>query len=137
MESETAGGGPDMIWFMTELPSNDEAVTAEWYSRNFGFNIERHDVNRSFVLLANGDRRLAFKRSPTVDPSPILHFEVDDLDAAIRRITSSGIPMVDGLKSSDEGYRRIKLTDPDGRAVVVFEWIRDRPARPITPPPSA
>jgi predicted enzyme related to lactoylglutathione lyase len=133
---ETAASGQVMIWFMTELPARDESVTARWYQRHFGFTVERHDVDRSFILLRQGDRRLAFKRSPTVDPSAILHFQVDNLEAAIQRIASSGIEMADDVKSSDEGYRRIRLADPDGRTVVVFEWIRDRPVGSITPRPS-
>lgn len=68
----------------------------------------RDDANGFALFEVNGGR-VALKRSSTPGGGTI-HFEVSRLP--------------DGeVKESEEDYRRVKLTDPDGNVVVLFEWV--------------
>ena len=110
---------------MTELTVTDPAASAAWYVGAFGFVIELTDAANGFVLLAhpNGGK-LALKAGHPVAAGVKLHLEVADLDAHVDRLSASGVPMEGDLKASDEGYRRARYRDPDGVAVVLFEWCR-------------
>jgi hypothetical protein len=105
---------------MIELTVADALVTATWYESALGFQIELHDPVRGFVLLSQpgGETKLALKQGTKPSSGVVLHFQSRDLQADIARLGHTG-----EARTSDEGYRRIKLRDPDGIAVVVFEWL--------------
>jgi catechol 2,3-dioxygenase-like lactoylglutathione lyase family enzyme len=106
--------------FMIELTVCDVEASTRWYCETLGFSRELVDVKRGFVLLkpATGETKLALKEGVSSTTGVILHFATDDLNADITRLGYAC-----EVKTSDEGYRRIKLEDPDGVTVVLFEWI--------------
>ena len=112
---------------MTELTVSDPVATAGWYAANFGFVVELTDAVHGFVLLAHpGGGRLALKAGDPVATGVKLHLEVAGLDGHVARLRDSGVVADGDLKASEEGYRRARYRDPDGVAVVLFEWSRPR-----------
>jgi catechol 2,3-dioxygenase-like lactoylglutathione lyase family enzyme len=105
---------------MTEFPTADWRSTVRWYELQLGGIVERTDPANGFVLVRVADLRIAFKQATPINQTAILHFETDDLDGDCLRLAHQGIATE--IKSSDEGYRRVKFPDPDGRTVVLFEW---------------
>ena len=111
---------------MTELTVPDPVASAAWYAA-FGFVVELTDAANGFVLLAHpGGGRLALKAGTPVAAGVKLHLEVADLGGHVARLRDSGVVADGDLKASDEGYRRARYRDPDGVAVVLFEWSRPR-----------
>ena len=98
---------------MTELGVSDIPAAVDWWSDVLGRPPSLRDEKNGFALFEVDGGRLAVKRSVTPGGGTV-HFEVDELPAG-------------ELKVSAEGYRRVKLTDPDGNVLVLFEWI---PANP-------
>jgi hydroxymethylpyrimidine/phosphomethylpyrimidine kinase len=84
-----------------------------------------------FALFTAGAARLALKvgahraAERTISPGVLLAFEVDDLDAWMRRLQERGVAPDGPVKASPEGYRRARLRDPDGHAVSLFAWERE------------
>lgn len=99
-----------MTLYMVELRVADVATSAAWY-RRLGFTQTTHDPATGFTLLECASARIALRPGPAT-PGVILHFEVAELNA------------FDDVKTSPEGYRRARLTDPDGYDVVLFAWIQ-------------
>ncbi len=104
-----------MTLYMTELAVADLDASLAFYRDRLGLPVELLDEANGFALLHTGGR-LALKRG-TPGGGATVHLEVADLDAELARL---GEPAA--VKTSDEGYRRAKLTDPDGYAVVLFAW---------------
>lgn len=110
---------------MTELTARDPVASAAWYCDHFGFAVALTDAAHGFVLLTHpGGGRLALKRGDPVAAGVKLHLEVTDLDGHVARLRDSGVAAEGDIKASDEGYRRARYRDPDGVAVVLFEWCR-------------
>jgi hypothetical protein len=104
--------------YMTEIIVRDVAVSADWYEQ-WGFTIEHSDMPRGFLLLHDGHGgRLALKQGSPTPGGITIHLHVDSLPPG-------------DIKISEEGYRRVKLTDPDGYTIVAFEW-----TQPVRPSPS-
>ena len=102
---------------MTELAVADLAAAVAWYGHLFATPPTLLDTPNGFALFDVSGGRVALKvRSPAGGGT--VHFRVNDLAAELRRLGSDA-----EVKASDEGYRRAKLTDGDGNAVVLFEWI--------------
>jgi catechol 2,3-dioxygenase-like lactoylglutathione lyase family enzyme len=97
-----------------ELSVGDWAASLAWYRDALGLAVELLDEPRRFALLAAGPCRVALKEGTPSPGGALLAFEVDRL----ARYESLG----GETKASDEGYRRLRLHDPDGYSVVLFEW---------------
>ncbi len=110
--------------FMAELATPDPDAAAAWYVATLGFAIELRDAKTGFVLLAHpaGGTKLALKRGTVAATGVTLHVQVPDLNAEVARLKALGVSPDGDVKSSDEGYRRAKLRDPAGVAIVLFEW---------------
>jgi catechol 2,3-dioxygenase-like lactoylglutathione lyase family enzyme len=54
-------------------------------------------------------------------PTPDLSIEVDDLDAALRRMKGAGIPIEYGPADEPWGVRRFFVRDPFGKLVNILE----------------
>ena len=112
---------------MTEVRVVDWRESVRWYRDVLGLRVVLDDPAGRFTLLEAGPGRgrVALKH----DPDPIraereavrLVFEVADLDGFTAELSRQGIPF-DGPKSSVEGYREVKLLDPDGTPIGVFGW---------------
>jgi len=116
-----------MTLHMIELSVRDGQATAAWYGTVAGAVIELADHSRGFLLLTllNAAVKMALKQGDVVADGTMLHFRVADLAAELQRLAALGIHPTNALKTSDEGYTRARLTDPDGRTVVLFEWIKN------------
>ena len=104
-----------MRLYLVELTVRDLAASLAFYRDRLGLPVELLDEANGFALLHAGGR-LALKRGEPGGGATV-HLEVADLDAELRRLGE-----VADVKASDEGYRRAKLTDPDGHTVVLFQW---------------
>jgi catechol 2,3-dioxygenase-like lactoylglutathione lyase family enzyme len=109
-----------------ELQVRDWAASLVWYRETLGLEVLLTDTAASFALLRAGTGRLALKAGTPSPGGVLLALEVDDLSPWQSRLA------LEDVKTSPEGYRRAKLTDPDGYAISLFEWVR-----PVTPPVSA
>lgn len=110
---------------MTELTVSDATGSAHWYVATLGFVVELTDAVNGFVLLAHpGGGRLALRVGDPVAAGVKVHLEVSDLDSHVARLHKSGFALDGVAKVSPEGYRRVKVRDPDGVTVVLFEWCR-------------
>jgi catechol 2,3-dioxygenase-like lactoylglutathione lyase family enzyme len=98
-----------MILYMVELTVSDVARSAAWYAA-LGFVRTTHDPATGFTLLESPGGRVSLKPGVPSPAGVVLHFQ------------SSPCPAGADTKISPEGYRRAKLTDPDGYMVVLFEW---------------
>ncbi len=97
-----------MRLYMTELGVSDFTAAVAWWSGVLECVPSLRDETHGFAMFEVDGGRLALKRSARPGGGAV-HFEVD------------GLP--DGeVKQSAEGYRRVKLTDPDGNVLVLFEW---------------
>jgi catechol 2,3-dioxygenase-like lactoylglutathione lyase family enzyme len=53
-------------------------------------------------------------------PTPDLSIEVDDLDAALKRVKQAGIPLEYGPAEEPWGVRRFYVRDPFGKLVNIL-----------------
>lgn len=124
-----------MTLYMVELGVNNLSHGVRWYRDVCGLTFTVLDEPNGFALLsgedASGFTRLALKRqTPPVVGGVRLHFLVDDLDAELARLAALGVPLESPPKTSDEGYRRAVVTDPDGHPITLFEWVTSSPPAP-------
>ena len=103
-----------------ELGVRNLGISLGWYSRALGLDAEHLDIPGGFALLKGG--RIALKIG--TPGSVRLQFEVANLDAELSRLANLGIVPEGDLKTSDEGYRRATLRDPDGHPIALFERMR-------------
>jgi catechol 2,3-dioxygenase-like lactoylglutathione lyase family enzyme len=66
-----------------------------------------------------------------------LAFEVDDLDAACRRLAENGVTLEGGPMPRGDGYVQVFFLDPDGHVLELFQRTgedqSDAPARAPIP----
>ena len=92
------------------------------YDGEIVLQLHRLDVADHHDLLADPDSKLG--------NGVIVWFEVDDFDAAVSRIRSSGVHVeTDVHENPNAGQLEIWLTDPDGYRVVVAGPSSHRPRR--------
>lgn len=94
---------------MTELGVSNFPAAVEWWAGVLEREPTLRDEANGFALFDVAGGRLALKRGGPVGGT--VHFEVDNLPAG-------------EVKASDEGYRRVKMTDPDGNVLVLFAWVK-------------
>jgi catechol 2,3-dioxygenase-like lactoylglutathione lyase family enzyme len=92
--------------YMTELRVADLERSVAWYEA-LGLRVVMRDDG--FALLEAESGRLALKVGTPGPGGVVVHFQVAELPPG-------------EVKVSDEGYRRVRLSDPDGYAVVLFVW---------------
>lgn len=117
--------GPDL--FMTVLKVADWARTVTWYVDTLGLMAVLSDSENRFALLAAGTGRLAIQGDPLLEPSDMpstvrLVFLVPDVDQERHRLIERGVEVGMPVENVREGYREIRLHDPEGTAVTLFSW---------------
>jgi catechol 2,3-dioxygenase-like lactoylglutathione lyase family enzyme len=114
---------PALQWFMAEVRVSDRAGSVRWYRDMLGLTILLDDPARGFTLLGVDGGRIALKQgSASLDRAAVrLVFQVSDVDAVFERLGTLDIPC-SGPTDSDEGYREIRLADPDGTPIHLFSW---------------
>ncbi|MGL4553517.1 MAG: VOC family protein [Gemmataceae bacterium] len=96
-----------------ELRVRDVRASVAWYCDVLGLDVVTADEANRFTLMSAG---VALKEGEPTPGGVLLSFEV----ASVARFGGD-------VKVSDEGYRRVRLSDPDGYAVVAFEWADREP----------
>jgi catechol 2,3-dioxygenase-like lactoylglutathione lyase family enzyme len=108
--------------YFVELTVRELARSLAWYSDVLGLEVLLHDEGRRWVMLAAGRARLALKEGEMAEGGTLVAFEVDDLAAWVKRLRAKGVETEGESATSAEGYRRMRLRDPDGHAISLFEW---------------
>ena len=101
-----------------QVRASDWRRSLAWWRDTLGLPVLLADEAGGFALLDAGAARIAIKQGVPAPTGILLAFAVDDADAWAARV---------GMIAQDdaEGYRRVRLADPDGHAVVLFQ-----PAQP-------
>jgi catechol 2,3-dioxygenase-like lactoylglutathione lyase family enzyme len=106
--------------YFVELRVSDWRRSVQWYRDVLGLKLLMRDESDSFALFDADGGKVALKAGES-RPGVLLAFEVVDLDGWVRRLGG----LIGPIKSSDEGYRRARLLDPDGYEISLFEWARE------------
>ncbi|HKB01411.1 MAG TPA: VOC family protein [Gemmataceae bacterium] len=119
----------DMDLYLVELTVADWPASLAWYRDRLGLTVEKLDEPNRYALLTAGPTQIALKAGMPLPASTRLTFYVADLDAELTRLVDRGLtPSTPNV--SPEGYRSVKLTDPDGHRLELFEWIPPNPSPP-------
>ncbi len=115
--------------FLVELRTRDRAALAAWYADALGMGVLLDDPAGDFSLLAAGRTRLAIQggRDEPASGSVLLMFLVDDVDAERTGLRARGVA-VSAPEDSPEGYRAVRLADPAGHPIRLFQWVGPPPA---------
>jgi catechol 2,3-dioxygenase-like lactoylglutathione lyase family enzyme len=112
--------------FLTEIKVSDWASTVRWYVETLGMRLLLEDRDHQYALLGAGRGRLALKGgSPEgLDRDLVrLIIRVEDLEAEQERLVGRGVALSPPVDHTDEGYREIRLHDPEGTPIRLFSWI--------------
>ncbi|WP_296603660.1 VOC family protein [Nocardioides sp.] len=109
---------------------DDVQAAVDFYTAHLGFTVRSHpapafaDVTRGAlrVLLSGPGSSGARATPPDIDRPGRnrIHLIVDDLDAAVERLSAAGVPLLSDLVSGPGG-KQVLLGDPDGNLVELFE----------------
>jgi catechol 2,3-dioxygenase-like lactoylglutathione lyase family enzyme len=113
---------------MTVIKVADWQGTLAWYVETLGLLPVLTDAEHRFVLLAAGNGRLALQGDPGAGPQNPrsivrLVFQVPDVDQVRGRLIDKGHEVGLPIDNVREGYREIRLSDPEGTPVSLFSWI--------------
>jgi hypothetical protein len=110
--------------FFVEIRTHDRSALAAWYVEALGLAVILDDSDGDFSLLAAGPTRLGIKggRPEAASGSIGLAFRVVDLASERLKLESLGVPVSEPTVSP-EGYRSVRLADPAGHPIQLFEWI--------------
>ena len=129
------------------LLARDPSALAAWYERHLGWRLTRMDDGAWFTELRYRDadgrataQRLVYAIMPG-DPGPtgsgcIVNYRVDDLQAVLATLRDSGVetePVVIGDDGDGDGSF-VRLLDPEGHRIELWEHIGHRPAVVVKPP---
>jgi hypothetical protein len=116
-----------MRLFMIQLRVDDWPTAVAWYRDILGLQPAILDVPGQFALLDAGEAKLAIKARETCrfscSSDSALVFQVADLDAERSRLLGLGVAVGPIRENHVEGFRECPLTDSEGNAVMVFEWV--------------
>jgi catechol 2,3-dioxygenase-like lactoylglutathione lyase family enzyme len=117
--------GPDL--FMTVIKVSDWAASLAWYVETLGLLPVLTDAEHKFALLAAGNGRLAIQEQAAFKAADAtggarLVFLVPDIDGERSRLIGRGAEVGAPIENAIEGYREIRLHDPDGTPLTLFSW---------------
>jgi predicted enzyme related to lactoylglutathione lyase len=123
--SDTSQSGLDL--FMTVVRVMDWSATVPWYIETLGMVPVLIDADHEFALLAAGDGRLGFKgikshRTEHERTRVRFVFQVSDVDRERQRLVERGIVVSAPFDNPEEGYREVRLHDPEGNSLTMFTW---------------
>lgn len=109
--------------FLTEIKVSDWASTVRWYVETLGMSLLLEDAEHEYALLGTDRGRLALRGG---SPNGIardhvrLVFQVKDLKAEQERLIGRGVALSPPVDNPKEGYREVRLHDPDGTPIRLF-----------------
>jgi predicted enzyme related to lactoylglutathione lyase len=114
--------------FMTVVRVSDWSTIVPWYIETLGLVPVLLDAEHEFALLAAGDGRLGFKgiksgRGLRERTKVRCVFQVADVDLERRRLVERGVIVSAPFDNREEGYREVRLHDPEGNSLTLFTWI--------------
>jgi len=111
--------------FLVEVRVADWRVAARWYVEVLGLTPVLEDAEHRYLLLEAGSGRVALKEGPPpLDRGGArLIFRVGDVDEARARLTRLGVEVSEPTQS-EEGYREVRLRDPEGTPIHLFSWVK-------------
>jgi catechol 2,3-dioxygenase-like lactoylglutathione lyase family enzyme len=126
-ESVAATGQSPLDLFMTVLRVADWPTSVQWYTETLGLVPVVLDGAHEFALLEAGNGRLGLKgkKAPHGAHERIrirLVFQVQDVDVERRKLVDRGVVVSRLFDNRDEGYREVRLHDPDGNSLTMFAW---------------
>lgn len=105
------------------LVVSDLARSRDWYVSNLGLNLEFEIPERNFAALEDdcGFGLLLSQGDIASNPaSPVIYFEVRDVDELCRDLMGKGITMDHPPRQTEWGYGP-QIRDPDGYIVRFFD----------------
>ena len=123
MASPVPGLGPEL--FLTEIKVTDWPRAVRWYVEILGLRMVLSDPEPQYALLAAGSGRVALKGggAENLGRNAIrLVFQVEDAEAARARLLDLGIAVGPMRGIPREGYREVRLADPEGMPITLFSW---------------
>jgi predicted enzyme related to lactoylglutathione lyase len=119
---------PDTTLYLTEIKVTDWSGMVRWYAAILGLRLALEDAAHQYALLeaGTGAGRIALKggraESESLPSATVrLVFEVANVDAQRDRLAGCGVA-VSLPEESLEGYRAIRLCDPEGMPITLFSW---------------
>jgi len=113
---------------MTVVRVADWPTMVRWYVDKLGLEPVLLDPAHEFAFLAAGSGRVGFKG--VKDPGAVqertrvrLVFAVPDVGRERDRLTEQGVRVSAPFDNHDEGYREIRLHDPEGNSLTLFTWL--------------
>ena len=128
---------PFLDLFMTVVRVADWSRLVRWYIDTLRLVPVLLDPKHEFAFLAAGQGRLGLHgvkgaRESTVPSKVRLVFQVRDVDLERQRLIELGVEVSVPFDNRAEGYREIRLHDPDGNSLTLFAWIDPMRARPVS-----
>jgi predicted enzyme related to lactoylglutathione lyase len=114
--------------FMTVVRVTEWSTIVRWYIDTLGMVPILIDAEHEFALLAAGQGRLGFKglkSNCTVHERTKVRFvfQVADVDRERERLATIGVVVSFPFDNQDEGFREVRLHDPEGNSLTMFSWI--------------
>ena len=116
-----------MNLFLIELIVADWQAAVAWYRDRLGLAVALIDEPNQYALLSTDPGWIALKAGTPSPGTTKVTFHVSDLDAELMRLADRDVIASASPRASPEGYRSVRLTDPDGHRLELFEWIRPNP----------
>jgi catechol 2,3-dioxygenase-like lactoylglutathione lyase family enzyme len=109
---------------MVTIQVNDFDTMVAWYRDVLGLTVGWFEPGEFCTLIAENEDGAVLALA-TDHPDRISHqpggwtptFAVDDLDAAIAHLRSHGVELEGDEEGADEGYRLVRVRDPEGNAI--------------------
>jgi predicted enzyme related to lactoylglutathione lyase len=123
-----ASESPRFQLFMTVVKVAKWSTTVRWYTHTLGLAPVLVDRKQEFALLAAGNGRVGLQgvkdgRAAEGRSKVRLVFQVPDLDVERRKLTEQGVEVGVPIDNSEEGYREVRLRDPEGNSLTLFAWM--------------
>jgi catechol 2,3-dioxygenase-like lactoylglutathione lyase family enzyme len=127
---------PRLELFMTVIRVASWQTMVRWYIDILGLSPVLMDAQHEFALLSAGSGRLGVQGTKearfTSGPGKVrLVFQVNDLDGERRRLMEQGVVVGDLVENHEEGYREVRLQDPEGHSLRLFAWVDPARADPF------
>jgi predicted enzyme related to lactoylglutathione lyase len=120
----------DGAFCWADLSTPDVARAGEFYSKLFGWTLERSENDSSgYLHIKNGDEYVGGVqpveyRNPNAPPHWLLYFETANCDRSIEKAKQNGAKVCFGPVSMENVGRFAVLADPQGAVFSVFESAR-------------